>query len=110
MKLLLILLSLILLFPVIHHFILRRKLRRKQVNESSTLYNSLSHIFVLAIILSQWVMLPVYLLQQLAIGFLVFSFCYSVCKISQWRILSTIMSGLMLASNVFLLTMSILFA
>lgn len=106
MKLLLILLSLILICPILYHF-LAKKLHP---DFSTTIYSPLSHIFVLAILLSQWVMLPVYMLQQLAIGFLVFSLSYAICKISQWHILANVMLGLMFIANLFLLAMAILLA
>lgn len=106
MKLLFLLFIIILCLPVV----VIKGLQRFRPQINLPLYAYYHHVFVLSVMLSQWVMIPLYLLQQMAIGFIVFSLCYVICVVAQWQKLRHIMGFLMLATSLFLLILCFNFA
>ncbi|WLF83514.1 hypothetical protein [Moraxella sp. ZY210820] len=99
-----ILMAFILLLPLITVPLMQRF----STQTKTSIYTHLHSVFILTAMLGKWVMMfPIHMLQQLAIGFIVFSIGYSISQIGKWRIFQKIMFGLMLLSSVWILGLMI---
>lgn len=105
MNLMFILMAIILLLPVVTVPLMQRF----SLQATTSIYTHLHSVFILTVIIGKWIMMfPIYMLQQLAIGFIVFSIGYSISQIGKWRIFQKIMLSLMLMSSVLILGLMII--
>lgn len=100
MNLMFILMAIILLLPVVTVPLMQRFAPQA----TTSIYTHLHSVFILTVIIGKWLlMLPIYMLQQLAIGFIMFSIGYSISQIGKWHIFKNIMLSLMLMASLVIL-------